>query len=131
MCIKKERGLVPWELDRIKDHTKALESYLKKNRLEGNMILSRRMRFKSEEENPFLKMKKGDTFTDKSFGSFSLQQQTGFGNSMQITLLAKKGQQVNAIRGSYPEEMEFLTQKNTKFRVLEVGTRSIAVEIVD
>lgn len=128
---KKERGLVPWELDKIKDHTKALESYLKKNRLEGNMILSRRMRFKSEEENPFLKMKKGDTFTDKSFGSFSLQQQTGFGNSMQITLLAKKGQQVNAIRGSYPEEMEFLTQKNTKFRVLEVGTRSIAVEIVD
>lgn len=128
---KKERGLVPWELDKIKDHTKALESYLKKNRLEGNMILSRRMRFKSEEENPFLKMKKGDTFTDKSFGSFSLQQQTGFGNSMQITLLAKKGQQVNAIRGLYPEEMEFLTQKNTKFRVLEVGTRSIAVEIVD
>lgn len=128
---KKERGLVPWELDRIKDHTKALESYLKKNRLKKNIILSRRMRFKSEEENPFLKMKKGDTFTDKSFGSFSLQQQTGFGNSMQITLLAKKGQQVNAIRGSYPEEMEFLTQKNAKFRVLEVGTRSIAVEIVD
>lgn len=128
---KKERGLAPWELDKIKDHTKALESYLKRNRLRKNMILSRRMRFKSDEENPFVKMKKGDTFTDKSFGSFSLQQQTGFGNSIQITLLAKKGQQVNAIRGAYPEEMEFLTQKNTKFRVLEVGTRSIAVEIVD
>lgn len=128
---KKERALVPWELDRIKDNSESLESYLKKNRLEKNMILSRRMRFNDDKKNPFLKMNKGDTFTDKSFGSFSLQQQTGFGNSMQITLLAKKGQQVNAIRGAYPEEMEFLVQRNTKFRVLEVGLRSIAVEIVD
>lgn len=128
---KKKRGLVPWELDKIKDHTKALESYLKKNRLEGNMILSRRMRFNDDKKNPFLKMNKGDVFVDESFSSFSLQEQARFGNHMQITLLAKKGQQVNAIRGAYPEEMEFLVQRNTKFRVLEVGLRSIAVEIVD
>lgn len=76
-------------------------------------------------------MNKGDVFVDESFSSFSLQEQAGFGNHMQITLLAKKGQQVNAIRGAYPEEMEFLVQRNTKFRVLEVGLRSIAVEIVD
>lgn len=108
---------------------KALEEYLDKNRLSENLILSRRMRF-SNKENPFAKLRPGDTFTDPSFSSYSLQQKNGFGD-FQITLLAKKGQAVNSIRTRLIPEMEYLTQKGSKFKVIEVGFNSIAVEIVD
>ena len=108
---------------------KALEEYLDKNRLSENLILSRRMRF-SNKENPFAKLKPGDTFTDPSFSSYSLQQKNGFGD-FQITLLAKKGQAVNSIRTKLIPEMEYLTQKGSKFKVIEVGFNSIAVEIID
>ena len=108
---------------------KALEEYLDKNRLSENLILSRRMRF-SNKENPFAKLRPGDTFTDPSFSSYSLQQKNGFGD-FQITLLAKKGQAVNSIRTRLIPEMEYLTQKRSKFKVIEVGFNSIAVEIVD
>ena len=108
---------------------KALEEYLDKNRLSENLILSRRMRF-SNKENPFAKLRPGDTFTDPSFSSYSLQQKNVFGD-FQITLLAKKGQAVNSIRTRLIPEMEYLTQKGSKFKVIEVGFNSIAVEIVD
>lgn len=108
---------------------KALEEYLDKNRLSENLILSRRMDF-STKENPFAKLKPGDTFTDPSFSSYSLQQMKNFGD-FQVTLLAKKGQPVSPIRTEWISEMEYLTQKRSTFRVIETGFNSIAVEIVD
>ena len=108
---------------------KALEEYLDKNRLSENLILSRRINF-SNKENPFAKLKPGDTFTDPSFSSYSLQQINGFGD-FQMTLLAKKGQSVSPIRTKFISEMEYLVQKGSKFKVIEVGFNSIAVEIVD
>lgn len=117
-------------LDRIKDVDRGLSDWIDKHRLKNNIILSRRMRFASG-KNPFIKLKVGDTFTDPSFGSYSMRQLSDFGEGFQITLLAKKGQAVSAIRSAYPSEMEFLTQKKSKFRVVAVGTKSIAVELVD
>lgn len=108
---------------------KALEEYLDKNRLSENLILSRRMDF-STKENPFAKLKPGDTFTDPSFSSYSLQQMKNFGD-FQVTLLAKKGQPVSPIRTEWISEMEYLVQKGSKFKVIEIGFNSIAVEIVD
>lgn len=118
-------------LDRIKNVDRGLSNWIDKHRLKNNIILSRRMRFGGGQKNPFASLKVGDTFTDPSFGSYSMRQLDDFGDDFQITLLAKKGQAVSAIRGAYPTEMEFLTQKKSKFRVVAVGTKSIAVELVD
>lgn len=107
-----------------------LAKYVDKNRIDDNIILSRRLNFKGG-NNPFSKLKKGDTFTDPSFSSFSLTQMKGFGIDFQITLLAKKGQPVSPIGILYSEETEFLVQKGSKFKVIETGFNSIAVEIVD
>lgn len=107
-----------------------LAKYVDKNRIDDNIILSRRLNFKGG-NNPFSKLKKGDTFTDPSFSSFSLTQMKGFGIDFQITLLAKKGQAVSPIGILYNEETEFLVQKGSKFKVIETGFNSIAVEIVD
>ncbi len=115
------------EIERMSNN---LQSYLEKNRLKNNIILSRRMKFDGK-ENPFEKLQPGDTFTDPSFSSFSMQQLEEFGTDFQITLLARKSQPVNAIRSTVPEEMEFLVQKGSTFKVIESGTGSIAVEIID
>lgn len=118
-------------LDRVKNVDRGLSGYIDKHRLKNNIILSRRMMFEPGKKNPFVNLKVGDTFIDPSFGSYSMKQLPGFGEDFQITLLAKKGQAVSAIRGAYISEMEFLTQKKSKFRVVAVGTKSIAVELVD
>lgn len=117
-------------IEEIKKISSNLQSYLEKNRLKNNLILSRRMKFEGK-ENPFEKLKPGDTFTDPSFSSFSMQQLEEFGTDFQITLLVRKGQPVNAIRSTIPEEMEFLVQKGSTFKVIEAGAGSIAVEIID
>lgn len=117
-------------IEEIEKISSNLQSYLDKNRLKNNLILSRRMKFDGK-ENPFEKLQPGDTFIDPSFSSFSMQQLEEFGTDFQITLLARKGQPVNAIRSTIPEEMEFLVQKGSTFKVIEVGTGSIAVEIID
>ena len=118
------------EKDAIRRTSEVIESFIDRNRLKENVVLSRRLNFKEGEENPFLNLKPGDTFTDPSFGSYSLRQLSSFGH-FQITLLAKKGQAVSAIKSNWPGEQELLTQKGLKFRVLETGYKSIAVEIVD
>jgi len=118
------------EKDAIRHTSELIKSFIDRNRLKENVILSRRLNFKEGEENPFLNLKPGDTFTDPSFGSYSLRQLSSFGH-FQITLLAKKGQAISAIKSNWLGEQELLAQKGLKFKVLETGYKSIAVEIVD
>lgn len=117
-------------VEQTKEINTSLERYLDKNRLKENLILSRRLKF-GDKKNPFSELKPGDTFTDPSFGSYSLQQIGSFGKDFQITLLARRGQPINAIRTEYISEMEYLTQKGLTFRVLETGYKSIVIEMVD
>lgn len=117
-------------VEKTKKINTSLERYLDKNRLKENLILSRRLKF-GNKKNPFSELKPGDTFTDPSFGSYSLQQISSFGEDFQITLSARRGQPINAIRTEYIGEMEYLTQKGFTFRVLEAGYKSIAIEMVD
>lgn len=117
-------------VEQTKKINTSLERYLDKNRLKENLILSRRLKF-GDKKNPFSELKPGDTFTDPSFGSYSLQQIGSFGKDFQITLLARRGQPINAIRTEYISEMEYLTQKGLTFRVLETGYKSIVIEMVD
>lgn len=109
----------------LQDRIKTISNYIDKNRLPQNIILNRRI---VDAQGIFSQLKEGDIFEDLSFSSFGLAQLSCFG-SFQITLLAKKGQPVANIDNE--RELEFLVQKNTKFKVVATGTRSIAVQIVD
>ena len=116
----------------ITEWIKGIDSAMKKYKLKGNLVLSRRVNLGSKEaQKLFESLSVGSEFTDKSFTSFSSYQLDQFG-SFQITLLAKKGQHCTPMMGvsEYRGEAEFLLPRDTKYRVVQVGSNSITVEVV-
>mgnify|MGYP003060491725 CR=1 FL=1 len=109
-----------------------IANFIDKNPMKDYVILTRRMSFGSSSNGNNLKdyvnAEAGDIIEDKSFVSFSLQQLSGFGGDMQVTLLAKPGDKIANIGNSF--EQEFLAQRGSKFKVIESGTNSIVVEMI-
>lgn len=109
-----------------------ISSFIDKNPLEDNLVLNRRMDVNIISDinalNQWIGANVGDVIEDKSFTSFSLRQLTNFGDDLQVTLLAKKGDKISNINNPY--ETEYLAQKNSKYKVIAKGTNSIVVEIV-
>lgn len=109
-----------------------ISSFIDKNPLEDNLVLNRRMDVNIISDinalNQWIGANVGDVIEDKSFTSFSLRQFTNFGDDLQVTLLAKKGDKISNINNPY--ETEYLAQKNSKYKVIAKGTNSIVVEIV-
>lgn len=109
-----------------------ISSFIDKNPLEDNLVLNRRMDVNTISDinalNQWIGANVGDVIEDKSFTSFSLRQLTNFGDDLQVTLLAKKGDKISNINNPY--ETEYLAQKNSKYKVIVKGTNSIVVEIV-
>lgn len=109
-----------------------ISSFIDKNPLEDNLVLNRRMDVNTISDinalNQWIGANVGDVIEDKSFTSFSLRQLTNFGDDLQVTLLAKKGDKISNINNPY--ETEYLAQKNSKYKVIAKGTNSIVVEIV-
>lgn len=109
-----------------------ISSFIDKNPLEDNLVLNRRMEVNTISDinalNQWIGANVGDVIEDKSFTSFSLQQLANFGDDLQVTLLAKKGDKISNINNPY--ETEYLAQKNSKYKVIAKGTNSIVVEIV-
>lgn len=117
---------------KLSDFDKTLKNIIDKNPLQENLILTRRMQlnaFSPNRLNTYLTAEVGTIIEDKSFQSFGTQAQLDFGNDFQITLLAKKGDKVT--NACNPTELEYIVQKNTKFKVLKKGFNSIMVEIID
>lgn len=109
-----------------------ISSFIDKNPLEDNLVLNRRMEVNTISDinalNQWIGANVGDIIEDKSFTSFSLRQLANFGDDLQVTLLAKKGDKISNINNPY--ETEYLAQKNSKYKVIAKGTNSIVVEIV-
>lgn len=109
-----------------------ISSFIDKNPLEDNLVLNRRMDVNTISDinalNQWIGANVGDVIEDKSFTSFSLRQLATFGDDLQVTLLAKKGDKISNINNPY--ETEYLAQKNSKYKVIAKGTNSIVVEIV-
>lgn len=109
---------------------KAIAEVIDKNPCKENLVLYRRLESREMNSlNELLNAEVGSTIEDKSFGSFSLKQLNEFGNDFQITLLAKKGDNVANINNTIGE-YEYLTQRASKFKVLAKGLNSIVVEMV-
>lgn len=107
-----------------------ISSYIDKHPIEDNLVLNRRMEISSNINglNQWIGAEIGDIVEEKSFASFSLSQLSQFGNDLQITLLAKKGDKISNINNDF--EYEYLVQKNSKYKVIAKGTNSIVVELV-
>lgn len=109
---------------------KAIAEAIDKNPCKENLVLYRRLELREMNSlNELLNAEVGSIIEDKSFGSFSLKQLNEFGNDFQITLLAKKGDDVANINNTIGE-YEYLTQRASKFKVLAKGLNSIVVEMV-
>ena len=126
-CLEK----VPYEGEKeeYEPHIKNIANMIDKNRIKEDIVLTRRMAYKSLNSlNKWLDLREGDVITDNSFVSFSLKHKSFFGNDFSITLLAKKNDPI--MNAHNAGELEFLVQKGTKFKVLKKGLNSIVVEIV-
>lgn len=109
---------------------KAIAEAIDKNPCKENLVLYRRLEARDMNSlNELLNAEVGSIIEDKSFGSFSLKQLSAFGSDFQITLLAKKGDNVANINNTIGE-YEYLTQRASKFKVLAKGLNSIVVEMV-
>lgn len=115
----------------VEQISSTIPSFIDKNPIKDNVVLNRRMSVDSDNINnlnQWLEANVGDVIEDKSFTSFSLDQISSFGNDIQITLLAKKGDKISNINNDF--EYEYLVQKNSKYKVIAKGTNSIVVELV-
>lgn len=115
----------------VEQISSTISSFIDKNPIKDNVVLNRRMSVDSDNINnlnQWLEANVGDVIEDKSFTSFSLDQLSSFGNDIQITLLAKKGDKISNINNDF--EYEYLVQKNSKYKVIAKGTNSIVVELV-
>lgn len=109
---------------------KAIAEAIDKNPCKENLVLYRRLEARDMNSlNELLNAEVGSIIEDKSFSSFSLKQLNEFGSDFQITLLAKKGDNVANINNTIGE-YEYLTQRASKFKVLAKGLNSIVVEMV-
>lgn len=118
--------------DSIADRVEKIESLINKNPCEENLILNRRVEIKPSNLNilnEWLSAEVGSIIEDKSFSSFSLRHLKQFGNDLQITLLAKKGDKVSNANNQIAE-LEYVVQRNSKYKVVAKGTNSIVVELV-
>lgn len=115
----------------VEQISSTISSFIDKNPIKDNVVLNRRMSVDNDNINnlnQWLEANVGDVIEDKSFTSFSLDQISSFGNDIQITLLAKKGDKISNINNDF--EYEYLVQKNSKYKVIAKGTNSIVVELV-
>lgn len=109
---------------------KAIAEAIDKNPCKENLVLYRRLELREMNSlNELLNAEVGSTIEDKSFGSFSLKQLNEFGNDFQITLLAKKGDNIANVNNTIGE-YEYLTQRASKFKVLAKGLNSIVIEMM-
>lgn len=116
--------------EKVERYINTLTDYIDnpENRISKNTPLYRCIPYNSVSKE-ILDLNVGDEFEDKSFSSFSTQRVTDFGQGVQITLLAKKGQKIANLLNDY--QNEYLAQKGSKFKIISKGYRSVVVELVD
>lgn len=106
-----------------------LSGYIENNRVNKNTLMYRCLKNRDGNINNLLNLKPGMIFEDESFSSYSTEKLRGFGSDLQITLLAKKGN--NVVNLLNTSESEFLVQRKSRYRVITTGFNSMVVEMVD
>lgn len=106
-----------------------LSEYIEKNKIGKNTLMYRCLKNRDGNIDKLLSLKPGMVFEDESFSSYSTEKLRGFGSDLQITLLAKKGNNVANLLNT--PESEFLVQRKSRYKVITTGFNSMVVEMVD
>jgi hypothetical protein len=107
------------------ESSREISQFIQSNKISQNLVLNRRI--KTRYTDFFNKLNVGDVYEDKSFSSTSLIELNHFGD-FELKILAKRGTSVACADNK--EEYEYIIDKNSQFRVLEKGNKSLTVELL-
>lgn len=113
--------------DNMKKHSDNLSNAISKFNLKHDIEC-----YRSDSKDIYSNYKTGDTFTVKQFISTSATRNGTLKGGFKTTIQIPKGTKGAYIEGlsKYPNQREFLLDKNTEFRILEKTSTSMRVEVI-
>ncbi len=120
------RGDLP-EDTRLKYHADNISSGLKKNRLQHDIVC-----YRSVSVNPIQGLKVGDVYEPRQFCSTSITRNGALNRKYKMIINVPKGNNGAYIEklSKYPNQREFLLDKDCKFRILYIQGSSIGLEAI-
>ena len=120
------RGDIP-EDDTLKYYSDVISGAIAKFELKHDIIC-----YRSVKHNPVEEMKVGDIYEPKQFISTSVVSSRTLKGDYNIVIIAKKGSKGAYIEllSKYPNQREFLFDKNLKYRILKIRNNKIVLEVI-
>ncbi len=120
------RGDIP-EDDTLKYYSDVISGAIAKFELKHDIIC-----YRSVKHNPVEGMKIGDVYEPKQFVSSAVVSSRTLKGDYNIVIIAKKGSKGAYIEllSKYPNQREFLFDKNLKYRILKIRNNKIVLEVI-
>lgn len=121
------RGDAPYD-ERLQYYADLISGALKKKPLENDIICTRRLNV-----NPFRDYDIDDVVPIKQFFSTSLFEEAAMSGDYEITLFVRKGTRgafLDERVSNHPEQLEFLIDRDTAYRIMDIEGNHIFVEVV-
>ena len=120
------RGDIP-EDDTLKYYSDVISGAIAKFELKHDIIC-----YRSVKHNPVEGMKVGDVYEPKQFVSSAVVSSRTLKGDYNIVIIAKKGSKGAYIEllSKYPNQREFLFDKNLKYRILKIRNNKIVLEVI-
>lgn len=115
------------EDDTLKYYSDVISGAIAKFELKHDIIC-----YRSVKHNPVEGMKIGDIYEPKQFISTSVVSSRTLKGDYNIVIIAKKGSKGAYIEllSKYPNQREFLFDKNLKYRILKIRNNKIVLEVI-
>lgn len=120
------RGDIP-EDDTLKYYSDVISGAIAKFELKHDIIC-----YRSVKHNPVEGMKVGDIYEPKQFVSSAVTKSGAISGNYNLIIFAKKGSKGAYIEllSKYPNQREFLFDKNLKYSILDVDGTTITLEVI-
>ena len=112
---------------RLREYADVISGALKRNKLKHDIICYRNLDF-----NPYEKYSVGDVFIENQFISTSVSSGAALDKEFKMIIFAPKGTRGAYIEciSKYPNQREFLLDKDCKLRVISKQEDSIVLEVI-
>ena len=120
------RGDIP-EDDTLKYYSDVISGAIAKFELKHDIIC-----YRSVKHNPVEEMKVGDIYEPKQFVSSAVTKSGAISGNYNLIIFAKKGSKGAYIEllSKYPNQREFLLDKNLKYSILDIDGTTITLEVI-
>ncbi len=120
------RGDIP-EDDTLKYYSDVISGAISKFELKHDIIC-----YRSVKHNPVEGMKVGDIYDPKQFVSSAVTKSGAISGNYNLIIFAKKGSKGAYIEllSKYPNQREFLFDKNLKYSILDIDGTTITLEVI-